>query len=336
MSTEDYRKPVVNKLCHIVLLPEAHARFKVEGKVAKTNRQPDSHLQQLTRSMFVRTLTCAKLSSETGIVLSTIRKPAHNDTTQYDRGIPVAMCRPHQTASESLSTGRWSLSPPYPHSRRDTDPFIWTWAKQAVGWMVPPRITTPTKKIDKTRLGETRYGFRLRQYSAGKSCPSWHHSKKLFAAQISCNMLFYHTTPSDITFPEVRTWLVTWQCSLSRCQQSDLFWRRNWEVLEFPPYSLDTSPFDNFFQKVKDPLHGIHFRIRNDTMKAAERVKTDTPIRNAADGVRHLPYVWQHVCSVAGDYTLGLYRQSFKKWIQLIFEKCCHLFSSGHCKRPCT
>jgi len=58
------------------------------------------------------------------------------------------------------------------------------------------------------------------------------------------------------------------------------------------------SPFDNFFQKVKDPLHGIHFRIRNETMKAAERVITDISIRNTADSVRHLPQVWQK-----GEYT---------------------------------
>lgn len=49
--------------------------------------------------------TCAKLSSETGIVLSTNHKRAHNDTTQYDRGTPVAMCRPHQTAFESYREG---------------------------------------------------------------------------------------------------------------------------------------------------------------------------------------------------------------------------------------
>jgi len=49
------------------------------------------------------------------------------------------------------------------------------------------------------------------------------------------------------------------------------------------------SPFDNFFQKVKDPLHGIHFRIRSDTMKAAEHIITDISIRYTADSVRHLP-----------------------------------------------
>jgi len=97
MNTKDYRKIVVNKPCHIVLLLEGHVHFKEEGKVVKTNQKPASHLQQLTRSMLCvcvcvcvcvrertrmdtnQRWTCAELSSETGIVLSTIHKPVDNE-----------------------------------------------------------------------------------------------------------------------------------------------------------------------------------------------------------------------------------------------------------------
>jgi hypothetical protein len=92
---------------------------------------------------------CDKASVTGAVVRYILNPPTH-----------CHMCRHHQTALESLSTWRWSLSSLYPYNRRDMDLFVWTWAKQTVRCGVT-KDHHAHKKVDIRGSDEIHYGLRL-------------------------------------------------------------------------------------------------------------------------------------------------------------------------------
>ena len=84
---------------------------------------------------------------------------------------------------------------------------------------------------------------------------------------------------------------------------TDLLRHWQWEILEQPPYSPDMSPSDyNLFAKVKEPLQGTWCNTRNEFINAIERSVQKINKDGCADGIWHLPNIWQKVISKRGDY----------------------------------
>ncbi|PNF16764.1 hypothetical protein B7P43_G00887 [Cryptotermes secundus] len=105
--------------------------------------------------------------------------------------------------------------------------------------------------------------------------------------------------PHDLT--EMQKWL-----RYDAAPVADLFDRWGWEVLYHPPYSPDLSPCDfDLIPKMKEPLHGIHFRTVPEILQAVDRSIRTTNTTGAAKGILRLPHCWQWVVHNAGDYIEG-------------------------------
>ena len=57
--------------------------------------------------------------------------------------------------------------------------------------------------------------------------------------------------------------------------------------------------------KMKEPLHGIHFRTVPEILHAVDRSIRTINTTGAAKGILQLPHRWQRVVNNAGDYTEG-------------------------------
>ena len=60
------------------------------------------------------------------------------------------------------------------------------------------------------------------------------------------------------------------------------------------------------FVKMKEPLGGKHYDTREAIIRAIGRSLRDIDRDGRADGVRRLPYVWQKVVEMRGDYFEGM------------------------------
>ena len=75
---------------------------------------------------------------------------------------------------------------------------------------------------------------------------------------------------------------------------TDLLRRRQWEILQHPPYSPDMSPCDyNLFAKVKESLRGDRHNIRDELIRAINKY-------GRVYGVRSLPNIWRKVINKGG------------------------------------
>ena len=88
----------------------------------------------------------------------------------------------------------------------------------------------------------------------------------------------------------------------------DLLRRWRWEVLEHLPYSSDLLSCDHdLIPKLKAPLHGHRFRIRDDIAIAVRRLIMTNFSHGEADGIRQLPHRWQRIIDSLGDCKTLMY-----------------------------
>ena len=82
----------------------------------------------------------------------------------------------------------------------------------------------------------------------------------------------------------------------------NLLRRRNWEILEHPPYCPDMNLCDfDLFAKMKLPLRSVRF-ITRQAIVAAGGQSVGRLIQDAVDGIHRLPDVWRRVLHIEGDY----------------------------------
>ena len=71
---------------------------------------------------------------------------------------------------------------------------------------------------------------------------------------------------------------------------TDLLRRRQWEIVEHPPYSPGMSPCDYVhFYKVKEPLRGTWYSTRDELIRAVGRSIRNINKDGRADGVHAVP-----------------------------------------------
>jgi hypothetical protein len=97
--------------------------------------------------------------------------------------------------------------------------------------------------------------------------------------------------------------------------------------------SLDMNICDyDLFWKVKEQLYGVRSRMRGGIVSVLVNAVSDISRRGTADGVKHLPQVWQHVCNVRGDFmvcevpTLNTNFSTFGTVLSLIFKTALYKF----------
>ena len=67
------------------------------------------------------------------------------------------------------------------------------------------------------------------------------------------------------------------------------------------------SPCDyDLFAKMKEPLRGIRDNTKDELIRAIGRSKRNINKDECANGVRHLPYIWQQMINKEGDYIEGI------------------------------
>ena len=88
---------------------------------------------------------------------------------------------------------------------------------------------------------------------------------------------------------------------------TDLLRRSQWEILEHPPYSPDTSPCDyDLFAKVKEPPRGTRYNTRDELIRVIGWSIRNINKDGRADGVRRLPNIWQKMINKRGEYIEGM------------------------------
>jgi hypothetical protein len=160
----------------------------------------------------------------------------------------------------------------------------------------------PTKTLTGTGAAENHVhcGLQLQGYSCRTCCPSWHHSRCCLLQKCLC-IVSGHASCSQDLVCYMTTLTVTLLARLI-CSEDGI--RKFWNIHN--TNCIWTNPYDyDLFRKVKESLCGIHFGMR-DGVSALEHAVTDISRTDTADGVRHLPQVWQHVCNVAGGCIYGL------------------------------
>ena len=78
--------------------------------------------------------------------------------------------------------------------------------------------------------------------------------------------------------------------------------------------------------KVKEQLYGVRSRMRGGIVSVLVNAVSDISRRDTADGVKHLPQVWQHVCNVRGVPTLNTDFSTFGTMLSLIFKTALYKF----------
>ena len=80
-----------------------------------------------------------------------------------------------------------------------------------------------------------------------------------------------------------------------------------WEVLYHPCYFPDLSPCDyDPIPKMKESLHGTHFRTFHDDLHATDRSLRKIQKLDSANCIQQLPYRWERVIYNSGGYIEGL------------------------------
>ena len=100
-----------------------------------------------------------------------------------------------------------------------------------------------------------------------------------------------------------------------------------WEILEHPPCSPVKSPCDyHLFAKVKEPLRGIWYNIRDELLRAIGWSMRNINKDERADGVRRLSNIWQNVINKGATILkVHKYCAPVNKAMSEI-SNCCHYF----------
>jgi transposase len=76
-----------------------------------------------------------------------------------------------------------------------------------------------------------------------------------------------------------------------------------WRILRHPPYSPDLSPPDfDGFARIKRPHKGVRFATEQDLKQAYDNTIYEINRKDSATGISHLPYRWEKVIQLEGEY----------------------------------
>ena len=197
----------------------------------------------------------------------------------------------------TLPKERWLLFWTNHRYGRNLGSLIWTKLEMPIKWIEASRFSLSRESAPYTMCCEGDFhcgiwhwwGNTAPHCTSNTDCKHWLLLHVLAAASLSRRERWHSVVQNPIILCDS-----AWNHTAAIVM--DLLRRWQWEILEYPLCPPDMSPWNYYlFTKVKESLRGTQYNTRDELIRAIEWSIRNVNRVGCADGILHLPNIWQKV-----------------------------------------